>query len=99
MSAHSKIGNNRFFNTSNLHDYLNNKNNVTTETLSQAQIREEKIMLGLRTSKGISLNLVKNKQAELLILAKNKFIELKNNRVIATQKGFFVLNQIILMLI
>lgn len=99
ISAHSKIANRRFFNTSNLQEYLNNKNKVTTEILTPEQIREEKIMLGLRTAKGISCNLVKNKITELNLLKKNKFIEIKNNRVCATEKGFFILNQIILMLV
>ena len=33
------------------------------------------------------------------LLKKYKFIEIKNNKVNATQKGFFVLNQIIIMLV
>ena len=98
VSAHSKIGNKRFCNTSNLTNYLNNNNRVETDELSAEQIREEKIMLGLRTSKGIPIHIVKNKQ-QLKMLKKNKFIEIKNNRVCATQKGFYVLNQIILMLV
>ncbi len=99
VSAHSKINNVRFSNTNNLVEYINNKNTVQTETLTTEQIREEKIMLGLRTSKGITLSIVKHKQSELKLLKKNNFIEIKNNKVKATQKGFFVLNQIILMLI
>ena len=99
LSAHSKIKNSRFANTNILSEYINNQNIRTVEYLTSQQLQEEKIMLGLRTTKGISLNLVKNKEIELQLLEKNKFINIKNNKITVTQKGFYVLNQIILMLV
>ena len=99
LSSHSKIGNTRFCNTSNLNEYCKHNFLENTETLSSSQIREEKIMLGLRTNKGINLNLVKNKQDEIKKLVENGFVEIKNNHLIATTKGMYILNQIILLLI
>ena len=99
LSAHSKIDKTRFCNTLNLEEYFKYNFISSKEILYNSQIREEKIMLGLRTNKGISLNLVKNKQKEIETLKQNKLVEIKNNRVIATTKGMYVLNQIILMLI
>ena len=99
LSAHSKIENIRFYNTDNINKYLNKEFISNTEELTSSQIREEKIMLGLRTNKGINLSLVRNKQKEIETLKQNNFIEIKNNRVIATTKGMYVLNQIILILV
>ena len=99
LSSHSKIDNTRFFNTSNLEKYILHNFNENTETLSLSQIREEKIMLGLRTNKGINLSLVKNKHNEINKLVESGFVEIKNNHLIATTNGMYILNQIILMLV
>ena len=69
---------------------------------------EELIMLSLRTKDGIDLidfekqfgvDLLKKKKAEIEELSKNKFIEIKNNRLLCTDAGFKLLNQIIVMLV
>ena len=57
--AHSYYGNSRSWNIANVKEYVerisNGKPYSTSETLSSADILEETIMLGLRTSKGINL--------------------------------------------
>ncbi len=69
---------------------------------------EECLMLSLRTKDGIDLidfekqfgvDLLKKKKAEIEELSKNKFIEIKNNRLLCTDAGFKLLNQIIVMLV
>ena len=99
LSSHAKVDNTRFCNTSNLEKYVSHNFIENIETLSKTQIREEKIMLGLRTNKGINLNLVKTKTTEIEKLKQHNLIEIKNNHIFATTKGMYVLNQIILMLV
>lgn len=98
LNSHSKIGNTRFYNTSNLQDYLSGKFLKSKETLTCEEMLEEEIMLKLRTTKGIEKSHIK-KESELNELIKNGFLAEKNGYIYATNKGFMVLNQIILKLV
>lgn len=81
---------------------------VEKEELTFQDKKEEFIMLGLRKSNGISLkeyeesfseNLLTQKESEINKLLKSELIGISNDRLFATNKGFYLLNQIILELI
>lgn len=112
-SAHSFVNNNRFCNVSNVKEYILNMQNsksvvLETEKISKQQLIEETIMLELRTIKGINLQQLQNKYNYNLIQAKSEqikklsdlgLINQNNGYVFATEKGFYVLNQIIVELV
>lgn len=55
ISAHSLVENRRFYNTSNLNDYLQNPiNELLEEQLSKEEFEREYVMLSLRTANGIN---------------------------------------------
>jgi len=65
--------------------------------LSEKEKRINEIMMGLRTSSGIDINLVEKNEAEILI--KSGHLALKDGKIKATTKGFNVLDEIILRLV
>lgn len=115
LAAHSYIDGTRFANTENIvkyADYIENKEDVPIEmskTLTKEELKEEYIMLSLRTKDGLDLeaykeefneNLAFKKKASIATLIKHGFMILtNNNHLICTSKGFLVLNQLILELI
>jgi oxygen-independent coproporphyrinogen-3 oxidase len=72
---------------------------VTWHERTPDEIRTEQIMLGLRTTNGIPYDLVADKTTEIQFLQQQKLIKIKYGQVIATAKGFRLLNQIILKLV
>ncbi len=112
-SAHSFVGNERFNNISDVHKYIecmsNNKSVVeNSEVLDNRELVEESIMLGLRTTLGVDLDMLKHKLNYDLYNIKSKeiaqLIDLglvicDGHRLSATTAGFYVLNQIIIRLI
>lgn len=113
LNSHSKIENERFENFADFENYYNAlKNNKkpikNRQKLTKNIQKEEFVMLNLRKIDGIDLKkyqqffgekLDEIKQKEIEILAKFGFIKLENNQLFATNKGFEVLNQIILQLV
>ena len=78
------------------------------EKESDLELLEETIMLGLRQVKGISIlelkqnfnyDILKEKEEEIKNFLNLEFIEIDNNFLKATNKGFYVLNRIILELV
>lgn len=61
-SAHSFDGSNRFFNVANnalyLKDISQNKLPITKETLQTANLLNERILTGMRTAKGLNLDII-----------------------------------------
>ena len=112
-SAHGFYNNVRYSNEISLEEYINKINNTgSAEVFSEVQTMEDKleeyIMLGLRLKDGIDLNFLKNEfNYDLLSLKKDninkllnlKLIEINNDRLFATDGGFYVLNSIIIELI
>jgi oxygen-independent coproporphyrinogen-3 oxidase len=109
LGACSFDGNSRLQNEKNLIKYLesiehNNYKPIFTETITKDQIYTEKIMLGLRRTKGvcweeISIDL-NNKQKEKIkltidILQQKKLITENNGRLQLTPAGLVVENEII----
>lgn len=112
VAAHSYIDGVRFSNTENIAEYnscIEIRKKVPTasvQELTKEEIKDEFVMLSLRTEKGIDTNLYEEKFGEDF-LAKNadklkEFIKMglitltKNNFIKCTTSGFLVLNKLVL---
>lgn len=115
LAAHSYIDGTRFANTESITEYadmIENKNLepvVISKTLTTDEKKEEAVMLSLRTAEGLDLDLYKQEFGENFLakhkekiskLIKEGFILLtKDNHLVCTNKGFLVLNTIVLELV
>ena len=109
--AHSYYGNSRSWNISNVKEYVNciskSKSYSTSEELSESNVYEEYIMLGLRTARGINLHYIenifgKNKSkniSETIKTLPSDLYTLDADRLSLTSKGMFVSDSIIVELI
>ncbi|MCF6349846.1 MAG: radical SAM family heme chaperone HemW [Flavobacteriaceae bacterium] len=106
-SAHSFTGKQRSWNVANNAKYIKilttNKLPSQTENLSQNNLFNETIMIGLRTIWGVSLskiesNFGKNRLDFLLKKAQkhidNKTLKISTNKLVATKKGKFLIDGI-----
>ena len=103
----------RYANVSNVYDYINkviNKEKILEfeEKEENVELLEEFIMLGLRQTKGISISNLKENYNFDILIEKSKEIEnlrslgliiVENDYLKASEKGFYVLNKIILDLV
>ena len=112
LAAHSYIDGTRFANTENIAEYAKKIEDqkeapvAVSKNLTDDEKKEECIMLSLRTSEGIDLenykfefgeNLLAKKKSTISKLIKQGFLILtKDNHLICTDKGFLVLNTIVL---
>lgn len=69
------------------------KKNQYLTALTAEEVREEKILMGMRLREGINKNLAN--PAFLSELTNDNLIEITNNQIKATRKGLFVLNSVI----
>jgi len=92
LSAHSMVGNVRQSNTPDIEKYLNGE---TIEERKKAQIRTERIMLGLRLEEGIDCRLLADKPEQLNRLVKAGLITVEDNRVKIADDKFYISNSII----
>lgn len=113
VGANSFFNNVRWGNIVNIKDYvegMNNARSVKEFELPQSKedLFDEYVMLKLRTKEGIDLQFIKDiyyidllnlKNKEIEELKKYELIDIKNNHLFATDKGYKVLNQIILDLV
>lgn len=98
--AHSYIGCVRSWNPDDLDAYIQGIANSTlvreSETLSDEDRYNERVMLGLRTNRGIPATLPTHKRLVLdSFVQKGLLRETEEKRIVATQKGLHVLNRII----
>ncbi len=95
-SAHSYYGGKRFYFPRDIHAFINGKKAVYD---GEGGDEEERLMLSLRTYKGISLE-EKNKEFIKLTekLVSQGLGEIRNGRLVLTPEGMLVSNSIILML-
>lgn len=114
LASHSYIDGTRFANTENVNEYVTKIEQkleipvTLSKTLTKDEQKEEAIMLSLRTSQGLNLddykaefgeNFLAKKKETIAMLIKEGFLILtKDNHLVCTDKGFLVLNQIILQL-
>jgi oxygen-independent coproporphyrinogen-3 oxidase len=109
VSAHSLFdGFIRSENTSNVDEYINGITTVESHVLSREERKEEAIMLSLRTSEGLNIknfnqefgcNLEQDKKREIDKLKRSGVISIECDHLKATDKGFYVLDGIIMELI
>ena len=93
--AHSLLNNQRFCNSN---DILLYQRQAPIERTAE-EIHDEQIMLGLRLRSGVSRSLLGGKEAEIRLLAEHGLITVTPTRVIATDAGLKVLNQLWLKLV
>ncbi len=101
--AHSYIGNVRSWNPDDIEAYMAGieRGDLVreSETLSEKDLYNERIMLGLRTKKGILVSDVDVRNANEMVTrmrGKNPLLRVtEDGRLVATQKGIHVLNRII----
>ncbi len=104
--AHSLVNNTRKWNISHLVQYINNVNDntlyYTTENLSETDLYNELIMLGLRTRKGLDLNVLndrinknimaffsrelKNQQLKKSVIIEDNFLKISEENKFITDK-------------
>ncbi len=108
--AHSFYNNIRYNNIANVQDYIMASSNISVlrenvEPQSQIDLYNEAIMLGLRKADGVDMKLLSEYLGEDFAIKMKKVInkyialglvEISHNCIRATQKGVYVLNQIIL---
>lgn len=113
ISAHSFFDGYRWENTSVLNDYfaILDKNllpQLNRQKQTTDDLKMEHIMTSLRQEVGLNLqvfeklygqNLLDEKKQQISLLLSNNLIKIENNFLKATDKGFEVLNQIILELV
>ena len=107
LSAHGFIDGRRYENVENINKYLHGEFCNNVETLSNNEIIEELIMLGLRTKQGVSVkrlkdfgyDIFKNKNETLQILKNNGFIDYNKEFIFITKDYFGICNNIILKLL
>lgn len=113
VSAHSYTDGTRQANVSDISKYISSINNnqlpiATKEYLTTREMKEEYIMLMLRTKDGINLkeykrlfftDLEKDKANEIHFLLSNGFIKIDNKHLKVSENSFYVLNSIVAKLI
>lgn len=108
VAAHGYYDQERTENTPNLQAYLQGNYVKSKQKVGKTEQTEERIMLGLRMAEGIDLKrfetdfgfcLLQTKQAEIAKLEQLGLITHSDNHLKATQKGFMLLNHIILQLV
>ena len=90
--AHSYNGHSRQWNISDLKQYLSTRP-FEVEELSETDLYNEKIMLSLRTAKGLQADVVEEQKIRPWI--ERGYIDKKDNAYVATQEGQHILNTII----
>ena len=91
--AHSYVGNIRSWNASDLEAYIRGTAAREHETLTDKDLYNERIMLGLRTNKGVPRTAI---QGDLsTYIAEGLIHETNEGNIVATQSGIHILNRII----
>ena len=96
--AHSYDGHKlRCWNEPDILAYLNGQRKEGCETLSETDIFNERVMLGLRTSKGVNIELLQNKALNGIIkkLSKRELVTIKNNHLVLTEAGLALADEVI----
>ncbi len=98
-AAHSMMRGERFENAGDLDAYLAGVREVSRRAIGADEAREEAILLGTRTARGIPLELVARKREQLKRLEAGGFVNLAGGRLILTEKGMEVQNAVVLELV
>jgi oxygen-independent coproporphyrinogen-3 oxidase len=98
-AAHSMMAGERFENTNDLEAYLMGVREVARRAIGPGEAREEAILLGTRTARGIDLELVAEKKAQVERMETGGFIRREKGRLILTERGMEVQNAVVLELV
>ncbi len=90
--AHTYIGVERSWNPDDLETYIRGDFQRASETLTERDCYNERIMLGLRTAKGVAKQDIR---ADISKYIEAGLLHEKEGRIVATQKGIHILNWII----
>ena len=90
--AHTYIGVERSWNPDDLETYIRGDFQRASETLTERDCYNERIMLGLRTAKGVAKQDIR---ADISKYVEAGLLHEKEDRIVATQKGIHILNRII----
>ncbi|NPV58991.1 MAG: radical SAM family heme chaperone HemW [Actinobacteria bacterium] len=98
--AHSKLGGLRFWNERSLLRYLRTIGEGRLpvsgwEVVTGEEAREEMVMLGMRTSRGVSERTVSHSSGRLRELARGGLLDISGGRVKLTPRGMLVSNLLI----
>jgi oxygen-independent coproporphyrinogen-3 oxidase len=99
--AHSHIDARRFWNVKHPTTYkqkvfAGESPVLESEQLTQEQIKDESILLGIRMREGLALELLKPHQMEVLaVYRENGFVELQEDRVILSPAGRLIADRIV----
>jgi oxygen-independent coproporphyrinogen-3 oxidase len=95
--AHSYNGKTRKWNVSNIDTYIEQAvaHNLQPEqeVLTEEDRHTERVMLGLRTNQGITIDEIRMRNAQPYL--EQGLLRQKGNRLVATTKGYHILNRII----
>ena len=93
--AHSYIRNTRSWNVNDLDGYMKGVKG-DSETLTEKDLYNERIMLGLRTNQGIAGSFPKQSRSVIESKIQDGLLrETEDGRIVATQQGLHILNRII----
>ena len=90
--AHSYIGVERSWNPDDLETYIRGDFQRTSEILTERDCYNERIMLGLRTAKGVAKQDIRT---DISKYVEAGLLHEKEGRIVATKKGIHILNRII----
>lgn len=94
--AHSYIGRVRSWNPNDLNAYISGTYKRESEILTEEDLYNESIMLGLRTKRGVLEPTTSQSRANYeRLIADGLLNRTPEGRIVATQKGIHILNQII----
>ena len=94
--AHSYVGNVRSWNPDDLDAYIAGDIQREQEVLTETDLYNERIMLGLRTNRGIAESIPSQSRAVIESKIQNGLLRRdEKGHIIATQKGIHILNRII----
>ncbi len=94
-AAHSRIGDKRYSFDADIEKFISRSEFGFDAVEKITDPLFEKIMLSLRTSKGLDLSYMKNSDGFIKNLIKTGFAVIKNGKLILTDKGFYLSNSII----
>ncbi len=100
-AAHSCLDGKRFYNRASLSDYIEGRAEdvIVYDERSSADLEMERLMLGLRTSRGLAVESLRCPQGVLDGIFEEGLATHKDNRISLTDRGYLVLNEVVLRLI
>jgi oxygen-independent coproporphyrinogen-3 oxidase len=100
VGAHGFTGRRRYWNTPNLHNYIQRITSTVPATegfedLTEAQLTMEKVLFGLRMNAGIPMAIVPlSKQGQMEAWIKDGFLQIEDGHLKTTDRGRLVLDEL-----